>query len=255
MQQIRPQTNTEVVLATDLDGTFAGGASRDRSRLQRALSAVRSHTLIFVTGRSVPSTRELITTAPLPAPDVLIADIGTSVVRGDTFEAIPALTEELERTWPGGDRVRSRLAGTPGIEEQDVRAPRRVSYWLREGTMDEALGRMAERLDGECVDLLGSADTYIDVLPSGVNKGTTLVRVLRWLDIPVECVVVAGDTLNDLALFELGLRGIVVGNCEPALRERLAGREHLYFATGAGADGVLEGLRHFGCLEEVPDGE
>ena len=63
-------------------------------------------------------------------------------------------------------------------------------------------------------------------------------------------MVVAGDTLNDLALFETGLRGVVVGNCEAALRERVGDREHLYFAAGEGAAGILEGLRHFGWLEE-----
>ena len=59
----------------------------------------------------------------------------------------------------------------------------------------------------------------------------------------------AGDTLNDLALFETGLCGVVVGNCEAELRARVTGREHLYFAGGEGAAGILEGLRHFGWLE------
>src|SRR5690606_39866504 len=57
------------------------------------------------------------------------------------------------------------------------------------------------------VEVIGSADTYIDVLPGGVDKGTTLRRVLAWLGRSEHDVVVAGDTLNDLALFETGLRG------------------------------------------------
>ena len=35
--------------------------------------------------------------------------------------------------------VRERLQGVDGLREQEVRAPRRVSYWIREGSMDEAI--------------------------------------------------------------------------------------------------------------------
>ncbi|MGH7475571.1 MAG: HAD-IIB family hydrolase [Longimicrobiales bacterium] len=255
MTQTSPDAPTEFILATDLDGTFAGGSAADRVRLQRALASLEDSRLIYVTGRTVAAARDLIESVPLPQPAVLIADVGTTVAHGSTFEAVAELTAELERAWPGGDRVRRRLAATPGIEEQAVRAPRRVSYWLQGPSMERVLVEMAQRLAGLEVDLVGSAGTYIDVIPGGVNKGTTLVRVLRWLGAPLESVVVAGDTLNDLALFETGLRGVVVGNCEAALRERLAGRDHLYFAAGAGAAGIAEGLLHFGCLKELGDGE
>src|SRR5690606_9361303 len=105
------------------------------------------------------------------------------------------------------------------------------------------------------VEVIGSADTYIDVLPGGVDKGTPLRRVLAWLGRSEHDVVVAGDTLNDLALFETGLRGVVVGNCEPGLLERVAGRAHVYVAAGHGAAGILEGLGHFGFIRETSHGE
>jgi hypothetical protein len=43
-----------------------------------------------------------------------------------------------------------------------------------------------------------------------------------------------------------------VGNCEPALRERVAGMERVYQAGAEGVAGVLEGLRHHGF---VPDAQ
>jgi predicted mannosyl-3-phosphoglycerate phosphatase (HAD superfamily) len=176
--------------------------------------------------------------------------VGTTVVQGEEFAPVGAIEEQLDRLWPGREAVLARLEGLPGIEEQEVRPPRRVSYWLREGEMDAAIARMAERLEGLAVELVGSAGVYIDVLPGGVNKGSTLRRVLEWLERSETEVVVAGDTLNDLALFETGMPGIVVGNCEVELRTRVGHREHLYLAEGEGAAGILEGLRHFGWLEE-----
>jgi hydroxymethylpyrimidine pyrophosphatase-like HAD family hydrolase len=238
-----------LILATDLDGTFAGGTSSDRELLQQTLARLRGAVLIYVTGRNVPATRDIIRELALPHPDLLIADVGTSVRQGKAFEPVMEVEAELDGVWPGADTIRERLKGVEGLEEQDVRAPRRVSYWIRGGSMDEAIDRAAAALGELNLDLVASAGIYLDVLPPGVNKGTTLRRVLRWLERGETDVVVAGDTLNDLALFETGLCGVVVGNCEAALRERVAGREHLYFAAGEGAAGILEGLRHFGWLK------
>jgi HAD superfamily hydrolase (TIGR01484 family) len=235
-------TRTSLILATDLDGTFAGGTAAERRALQRAIAAAPGSALVYVTGRTVAATRALMAEAALPHPDVLIADVGTTVVHGADFHPVAEIEAALDALWPGAAEIRQRLAEVEDIEEQDVRPPRRVSYWLRRGAMDEAIARMAERLEGLDVDLVGSAGVYLDVLPGDVNKGTTLRRVLRWLGRGAADVVVAGDTLNDLALFETGLAGVVVGNCEPALRERVRGREHLYFARGEGAAGILEGL-------------
>lgn len=255
MPQGPQQTANDLILATDLDGTFAGGSPRDRERLQAALTSHPEARLIYVTGRSVPAARDLMTSAPLPPPHLLIADVGTTVVEGSSYRPLAEIHAQIEAVWPGREAVRSRLEGLEGIEEQDVDAPRRLSFWLRDPDMGAVLSRMAERLEHLEVDLVGSAGTYIDVLPGGVNKGSTLLRTIRWLGVSPATVVVAGDTLNDLALFETGLRGVVVANCEPALRERLDGREHLYFAEREGAAGVHEGLLHFGCLRVESHGE
>lgn len=240
---------TSLILATDLDGTFAGGTAADRELLQRTLAELPEAVLIYVTGRSVPATREIMTELPLPHPDLLIADVGTSVRRGPDLEPVEEIEAELDAVWPGADMIRERMSPVSGLEEQDVRAPRRVSYWIREGSIEVAIDRAAAALGELSVDLVASAGVYLDVLPPAVNKGTTLRRVLRWLERGETDVVVAGDTLNDLALFETGLQGVVVGNCEDALRERVSGQEHLYFADGHGAAGILEGLRHFGWLQ------
>lgn len=261
------------VLASDLDGTLADGSTAARVELLGRLRSLQGARLVYVTGRAPASARDLMERARLPAPDVLIADVGTTVLRGDGFEPVATIEAELARDWPGADTVRARLAALPGLTEQDVDAPRRVSYWidqvrLQRGEHEDAFAARAPddpsfqsgaaraaaavgaeaagRLAPLTVDVLVSANVFLDVLPRGVNKGSTLLRVLAWLGAEPATCVVAGDSLNDLALFETGLRGIVVGNCEPALAERVAGSGHVYRARGKGAAGVLEGLRHHG---------
>jgi hypothetical protein len=179
--------------------------------------------------------------------------------------------------------VRQRLEGVAGLTPQEVAAPRRVSYWIDDvrrlsapapgvdpfaarAPGDASLAADAARMAADAaararvalagldVDVLVSMNVFLDVLPHGVNKGSTLRRVLRWMDADDAQCVVAGDSLNDLALFETGLRGIVVGNCEPALAQRVADMEQVYRARGIGAAGVLEGLRYHGHLRTNPEG-
>jgi hydroxymethylpyrimidine pyrophosphatase-like HAD family hydrolase len=59
-------------------------------------------------------------------------------------------------------------------------------------------------------------------------------------------VVTAGDTLNDLAMFETGLMGVMVGNAEPELVAQLPRLPRVYRARADGCAGIAEGLRHFG---------
>jgi hydroxymethylpyrimidine pyrophosphatase-like HAD family hydrolase len=287
-----------LVLATDLDGTLAHGDAAVRDRLVRLLRADARATLIYVTGRTPAAARELARRTPLPPPDLLIADVGTSVLRGLGPERVVEIEAELDRLWPGESAVRARLAPLAAdLAPQEVAAPRRVSYWIepvRRAASASAVGsggdgggnddgdpfaarpaddpslapaaaalagavarRAADRLRELEVDVVVSANVFLDVLPRGVNKGTTLRRVLRWLGAADDCCVVAGDSLNDLALFETGLAGVAVGNCEPALRRRVAGLPRVYQARAEGVAGLFEGLCHHGYMtgEERAEGD
>lgn len=265
-----------LVLATDLDGTFAGGAAQHAAELIRELQTGQT-TLIYVTGRAVGSAGELIRSKGLPSPAVLIADVGTSVVYGLGPERVDAVESEIAARWPGAQAVESALMHVAGLEPQGIEAPHRVSYWVAanrhlrsargtpaeyearapdhpsfsesaEGVAQSVAMRTAAALHKLDVDVLVSGNLYIDVLPRGVNKGSTLLRVLRELSLDIGNCVVAGDSLNDRALFDTGARGIVVGNCEPSLRNALARNPAVYIAHAAGAGGILEGLRHLRLL-------
>jgi HAD superfamily hydrolase (TIGR01484 family) len=266
------------VLATDLDGTFAGGTRRDIEELLAALAA-QDVDLIYVTGRSVPSARQVVAREALPVPRVLIADVGTSVLRGIGPERMARIEDGIAARWPGSREIREALSRVAGLEPQEVAAPRRVSYWiadnrsLRSGAYiredfearppsDASLSEGAERVARSVaaraaaalhrldVDVLVSANVYLDVLPRGISKGSTLLRVLAELNLDATNCVVAGDSLNDRSLFEIGARGIVVGNCEPTLRAVMSGRSGIYQAHADGAAGILEGLRF---LQLLPD--
>ena len=236
-----------LILATDLDGTLLGGQKEAKERLYRRLSRrSKQDVLIFVTGRDLGFIQRIIQEDGVPRPDYIIGDVGTSVFEGKGFSPYHPIESDIARNWQDKpERVHPMLDRIPGLTPQPGPFRHRLSYYY-----DKAFDpRTLDFLKGVEVDVLMSAGVYLDILPKGVNKGTTLLRLLDALTLPKEAVVCAGDTLNDLALFETGLHGIVVGNAEPALVQKTAAMPNLYHSVGHGTGGILEGLIHFGYEE------
>src|SRR5690606_8405118 len=99
-------------------------------------------------------------------------------------------------------------------------------------------------------DVLLSAGKYLDILPAGVNKGSTLTKLVRLIDFPENKVLVAGDTYNDHSLFETGYKGVAVGKSEPALLAAVENMASVFCATQEGAGGILEAIQHFNSFRE-----
>jgi hydroxymethylpyrimidine pyrophosphatase-like HAD family hydrolase len=232
------------VLATDLDGTFLGGGAKARAALARHFGDDPSRRLVYVTGRSTRSVIRLVAAGELPTPDAMICDVGAFVAHGDGRAYDGAITAEISAAW--GDRsdvVRATLADLAALRLQEYFGPYRVSYYF---DSTEVLVEARARVDALDLDSLISDNLYFDVLPRGVNKGTTLRRLLAEWQVADENVLVAGDTLNDLAMLASGLPAVVVGNAEAALLAALPRSDRIVRATAHGCDGILEALAHRG---------
>ena len=102
------------------------------------------------------------------------------------------------------------------------------------------------------VNVVYSSARNLDILPKMANKGNALAWLIRNLEINPEAVIVAGDTGNDSAMFLIpGVRGIIVENAQPELCEKTLSAP-TYQARDNCADGVLEGLAHYGLIDSVP---
>ncbi|MBI1262916.1 MAG: HAD hydrolase family protein [Rhizobiales bacterium] len=230
----------ELVLATDLDGTFLGGSEDERAALYAFIKANRDRMgLIFVTGRDVDFIRYITTSENVPAPDLIIGDVGTTIVSGIDYEPFAPVDSWIEDRWPGPSAAEAALADCDHLKKQEVFGGRRVSYFY----CDETAARQIARDVEECgYDVLMSAGVFFDVLPRGIQKGPTLMKAIDALEIDPAKVLVAGDTLNDLSLFKTGLDGVAVGNSEPLLLQALSGLDTVYYPTGEGAAGVLDAI-------------
>lgn len=234
-----------MLLATDLDGTFLAGTAEDRLRLYQLINAHPDIRLAYVTGRGLESVLPLLSDPTLPSPDYVICDVGATVVEGATQQPVQPLQAGIDARWPGDRTVVAALDGTVGIERQDVPQERRCSYFCASSAVTAELARAVQALG---CDLLYSADRYLDVLPSGVNKGSTLRALMQHLEIHEDEVLVAGDTLNDLSMYEQGFKGVCVGQSEKSLLKATRSQARVLHGTRRGCGGILEAIEHFGFL-------
>ncbi|MFV9653700.1 glucosylglycerol-phosphate synthase [Pseudomonas sp. NY15366] len=236
-----------MLLATDLDGTFLAGDPEDRLSLYQTIAAHPEIKLAYVTGRSLEAVLPLLADPTLPQPDFIIADVGATLVHGDSLQPIQPLQSVVDARWPGETQVASAIEPF-GLERQDVPQARRCSYFCTpEQAANPQLRKVADELG---CDLLYSAELYLDFLPKGVNKGSSLQALADWLELDHDQVLAAGDTLNDLSMLSASFHGVCVGQSEAALLEATRSHSRTLHASRPGCGGILEAFAHFGFLGE-----
>jgi hydroxymethylpyrimidine pyrophosphatase-like HAD family hydrolase len=238
-----------LILATGLDGTLLGGTEEDRRRLAGLFEADDRCQVVLLTDWNLEIIRRYLLDPLVPPPEYIVGDVGASVFSGRNLEPIQPLQDEIKRAWPGRETVERALEPFPFLERRDAPQERCCSFSVSDhySITRELLQAVASL---GCSAVL-SAGRRLDVLPRGVSKGATLLRLIRLEKFDPQAVVVAGDSLDDLSMFETELKGVVVGNAETGLKQRAAAMDSVFVARSSGAGGLLEGLEHHGFLEKT----
>lgn len=220
------------IFATDLDNTIVSEEVSHRT-LWDALDLEKT-SLIYITGRHKNSAVELINREQLPQPDVLVCDVGASIYVGETFELDQKWAEQIDVE--EYKRIES-IASSLNIERQPIKTSWRLAFYANEQEMRKLEEKIRE--ENINVDLVYSSGRDLDVLYRGINKGAALTYILNETQYNGD-IIVAGDSENDVSLFQLGLPAIAVGNACEAIRNMEA-NAHIHYANGHAAEGVKEG--------------
>ena len=227
------------------------------AELNRQLSQHRQEhgtKIVYATGRSPTLYKQLQLEKNLLSPDALIAAVGTEIYLNGSDSPSAAWSEQLSQGWNRDAIVAATAHFADLVPQPDSeQRPFKVSFNLTQEIAVEVIPRLEAALQEQALEvkLIYSTGSDLDILPLKSDKGLA-VQFLRssWRIAP-EQTVVCGDSGNDIALFTVEARGIIVGNASAELLQwhHANAANNRYLAQAACAGGILEGLKHFNFLE------
>ncbi len=245
------------LLSFDLDGTLTGNPdSTLRFKLTwENLEPSERPLLCYNSGRLLKSVKDLIEESDLPEPDFCISGVGTLIYDFRNGGVVKEFSGTLTTGWDIG-KVQQTVRQFSDIEEQPKKFQDEFkSSWYLYDAGPDRLNEIKSALQaaGLKVSLVYSSSRDLDILPQYANKGNALKWLIDSLSISPEDVIVGGDTGNDSSMFQVaGVKGIVVENAQPELYAATV-KIPTYIAKQTIADGILEGLMHYGVITSIAD--
>lgn len=239
------------LFSTDLDGTVVGNndATRRFRDFWQSLPDEHRPVLVFNSGRLVDDQLALLEEVPLPRPDYIIGGVGTMLHAKERGELESAYRHSLG-TGFDPRRIADIMGRLPDVTMQAEQYQHGLkSSWFLHDADEKALADIEAALLAAKIDarIVYSSGRDLDILPKAADKGAALAWLCGQLHIGLDESVVAGDTGNDRAMFELNdVRGVIVGNALPELVSMANSNGRFYLSGATEADGVIEGLRHWG---------
>ena len=94
---------------------------------------------------------------------------------------------------------------------------------------------------GEKMDIFRSAPFFLELVPKGIDKAQSLLRLLSKINLTPADLMAFGDGYNDLSMLKLAGVGVAMANAVPEVRA-----DADYVTLSNEEDGVAEALLHFG---------
>ncbi len=210
--------------------------------------------LVYNTGRLIDDVLNLIAQGVLPEPHYIISGVGTHIYNYQDHCVVKEFNDVLDDGW---DLVKAEKI-VQGINHPISEQPSRFQHaykrsYFFHGATPELIAQIEEdfKTAKMHVNVVYSGDKFLDILPQFANKGNALQWLLGTLHIDTHQVLVAGDSGNDAAMFDLkDIKGIVVSNAHEELYQYTKYKK-VYHTEQEKSDGVIEGLIYYGVLPKA----
>jgi len=266
-----------LLLCTDLDRTLLPNGTPPESNMARHRFAnLAKHpnvTLAYVTGRHDALVKKAIKHYHLPQPKYVISDVGSTIyqVSGNIWQRWKIWETEIAHGWNGkshGD-LHQLTKGLKELRQQEPQKQNKhkLSYFL---PLDIDHTSLIKKLDQRFREnsiqthIIWSIDEQaniglLDVLPKQAGKRQAIEFLMKTLEYPLDEVIFAGDSGNDLSVMASPIQSIVVANASDDVKAealKMAKQNNqldsLYIATGNFSNmngnysgGIIEGVVHY----------
>ena len=95
-------------------------------------------------------------------------------------------------------------------------------------------------LVGNRMDVFRSAPFFLELVPKGIDKAQSLLRLLAKVNLIPSDMIAFGDGYNDLSMLRLAGMGVAMANAAPEVRA-----EADYITLSNEEDGIAAALQHF----------
>lgn len=241
-------TKAKLFIISDLDGTLVDKDKFNGLNELKQWIGDKKDKIVFgvASGRNKEITKQAFSDYNLPYPDILICSAGSEIYYTDKLIPDNGWESHIEYQWKRKE-LANALNKFPGLrlQEDDAQWKFKISYYVDNNFTDDDVADLYKYLDDKKLraKILLTENHYLDVLPFRASKGSA-VRYLsyKW-KIPMEHIITAGNSGNDIDMLKGKAKGIVVANYSPEL-EGLRKNKLIYFSKNNLSEGVLEGIKH-----------
>ena len=259
VRKVRPPGRGRVkwVVATDIDGTITGDP-HSLNRFHQGIQKRRKRKqIVFVlsTGRTLPEVVLGQKQEGIPEADAIISQVGTEIYL-PPFDETSAPLDTWHSYLSEGinmQEVTDLMSQMDAFDRQDQKynTPLKRSYELKKEYPPEIAYRRAikhVKKISKNLRIIWSHSRYLDIVPKRAGKGKAICFLLKYWGLDHSHTIVAGNSGNDIDMFQGNFKGIAVQNSEYELLRDIKklGDAHIYISSSAFASGVMEGLEHFG---------
>ena len=247
--------NLNYILITDIDNTLLGGNEKEVRQLMDLLQQHKDCIGFGVaTGRVFESAVAVLKANGIITPDIIISSVGSQITYGDSLLNDKGWESHISKNWKR-DLIASKLKDIDHLELQEKagQRPYKLSYNM---TPDKdrlpAIHQLLTR--HRChYNLIYSHEKYLDILPYRASKGKAIRYLSYKWSIPLKNFLICGDSGNDEEMLKGEPLGVVVGNYSPELKA-MKSLKNIYFANKTFAAGMIEGINHYGFIDQAKKG-
>jgi len=251
-RKMRRLHHVDRLIISDIDNTLTGNDTAMKEFFELIATAGESVGFGIATGRRYDKAMELLEEYDMPRPEVLITAVGTEIYYGSQLTPDRSWQNHIGYGW-NRDKTKAVLDELDGLyyPEDEDQSFFKLSYKI-DLSIAPNLPQIKRilRQNHLKVKTILSHDMYLDVIPSRAGSGLSIRHIAFKWDLPMEHILIAGDSGNDEGMLSGNTLGVVVGNYSKEL-ERLRGYPRVYFAEAEHAAGISEGIRYYNFLDQI----